>query len=219
VTRDDVRGGGQEPPDTPRQEAFRDNPEPPPAGAVDPLLAWRGEFPILEHTVYMINHSLGAMPRAVYAEMRAYADAWAVRGIRAWEEGWWGMPVETGNLIAGLIGAEPGSVVMHPNVTTAAEVVLSCYDWREPRNTIVTTDVDFPSVLYLLERTTRRGARLVRVPSRDGLSFEMEELLRAIDEATRLVVISQVLFKSAAIVDAAAVVRRAREVGEDRQGR
>ena len=54
--------------------------------ARDPLLAWRAEFPILEHTVYMVSHSLGAMPRGVYGELRAFADAWAVRGVRAWGE-------------------------------------------------------------------------------------------------------------------------------------
>ena len=37
---------------------------------------WRGEFPVLERTTYMISNSVGAMPRAVYEEMRAYANSW-----------------------------------------------------------------------------------------------------------------------------------------------
>ena len=44
---------------------------------MDELLKWREEFPILERTTYMISNSLGAMPRAVYARMNDYADAWA----------------------------------------------------------------------------------------------------------------------------------------------
>ena len=72
---------------------------------MDELLKWRDEFPILDRTTYLISNSLGAMPRGVYDEMREYADAWAKRGVRAWEEGWWDMAVGVGDKIAPLIGA------------------------------------------------------------------------------------------------------------------
>src|ERR1043166_9990217 len=72
---------------------------------MDPLLAWRDEFPILAPTTYMISHSLGAMPKRAAACVTEFTETWATRGIRAWEEGWWEMPVTTGNLIGRLIGA------------------------------------------------------------------------------------------------------------------
>ena len=81
------------------------------------LLRWRKEFPILENTTYLINHSLGAMPRKVYDALKEYADIWATRGIRAWAEGWWASPVTTGNLLAKIFDAPEGSVVMHQNVS------------------------------------------------------------------------------------------------------
>src|SRR5438132_7797698 len=86
-------------------------------GNMDQLLEWRKEFPILETTVYMISHSLGAMPRGVYKKLEEYADTWATRGIRAWSEGWWDMPLTVGDKIGKLIGANPGEVVMHQNVS------------------------------------------------------------------------------------------------------
>ena len=46
---------------------------------MDDLLKWRGEFPILERATYMISNSLGAMPRRVYDEMRAYASGEVAR--------------------------------------------------------------------------------------------------------------------------------------------
>jgi kynureninase len=177
------------------------------------LLARRADFPILENTVYMVSHSLGAMPRGVFEEMQAFASAWATRGVRAWGDSWWEMPITVGNLLGRILNAPAGSVAMLQNVTVAMEALLSAFDWKGPRNGLVTTDVDFPSCLYLMEGFRRRGARLVRVPSRDGLTFDMAELLAAIDETTQVVVISHVLFKSAEIVDVPAVVRRAREVG------
>ena len=80
---------------------------------VDPLLVWRKEFPILAHTTYMISHSLGAMPKRTEPSMREFTDMWATRGIRAWEEGWWDMPVTTGDLIGSIIGAGQGEVEAH----------------------------------------------------------------------------------------------------------
>src|SRR5437016_641063 len=69
------------------------------------LLQWRKEFPALENSVYLISHSLGAMPRRTRDRLNEYAEAWSTRGIRAWEEGWWEMPVTVGNLIGRIIGA------------------------------------------------------------------------------------------------------------------
>jgi kynureninase len=43
----------------------------------DELLKWRAEFPILEKTVYLISHSLGAMPRGAYESLQDYAEMWA----------------------------------------------------------------------------------------------------------------------------------------------
>jgi len=54
----------------------------------DDLLRYRPEFPILERTTYLISNSLGAMPRGVYDALHSYADTWASRGVRAWEERW-----------------------------------------------------------------------------------------------------------------------------------
>ena len=77
---------------------------------MDPLLDWRKEFPILDRTVYMISHSLGAMPRRTRDRLNQFADEWDTRGIRAWEEGWWEMPVTVGNLIGKIIGAGDGEI-------------------------------------------------------------------------------------------------------------
>jgi len=74
----------------------------------DELLKWRSEFPILDRAVYLISHSLGAMPKQTYTRLQDYADTWATRGVRAWAEGWWDMPVSVGNELAPIIGAEPG---------------------------------------------------------------------------------------------------------------
>jgi kynureninase len=180
---------------------------------MDEFLKYRSEFPILESTTYMISHSLGAMPRKVYDYLRLYAETWATRGIRAWAEGWWDMPVTTGNLLAPLIGAAAGEVVMHQNVSVAVSLLLSAFDYKPPRNRIVYMDVDFPTVIYVLEAQKRKGAEVVCIPSRDGLEVPVEALLDSIDERTLLVPISYVFFKNSAKVDIERVVKKAHQMG------
>jgi kynureninase len=180
----------------------------------DPLLAFRAEFPILERTTYLVSNSLGAMPRGVPDRLAEYVDQWAELGVRAWARGWWEMPVSVGDEIAPLIGAGAGEVAMLPNVTIAQTSVLSALDYTAPRDTIVMTDLDFPSVRYVYdELATRLGARIVVVPSDDGVSIDTQRIVEAIDERTRLVAISHVLFRSAFIMDVEAICRRARDVG------
>jgi len=180
----------------------------------DPLLAYRDRFPILAGTRYLINNSLGAMPAGVSDRMAAFSTIWAQRGVRAWAEEWWGLPAAVGDRVAPLLGARPGTVSMHTNVTLATAVFLSCLRPGGARDRIVTTELQFPSILYLLEQwCADRGVRLDAVPSGDGIGIDQGRLLEAIDERTLAVSISHVEFTSAFIHDAEAVAARCRETG------
>jgi len=180
----------------------------------DRLLAFRPEFPILERTTYLVSNSLGAMPRSVPDRLAEYVDAWGEQGVRAWAQGWWQMPVDVGNEIAPLIGAGPGKIVMMPNVSIAQATILSAIPFDGGRDTIVMTALDFPSVRYVYESLAPKlGARIVTVESEDGIGIDADAVIAAIDERTRLVAISHVLFRSAFVMDAARIAKRARDVG------
>jgi kynureninase len=180
----------------------------------DPLLAFREEFPILENTNYLVSNSLGPMPRSVPGKLAEYARDWGELGVKAWTRGWWEKPIDVGNEIAPLINAGDGEVVMMPNVTIAQTAVLSAIDFPKERDTVVMTELDFPSVRYAYAEMAKRfGARVVVVRSEDGLTIDRDELLAAIDERTRIVAVSHVLFKSAYHMDADAICRRAHEMG------
>ncbi len=167
--------------------------------------AYRDRFPILGETTYLINHSLGAMPAATAGRLAEYAEVWATRGIRAWGEGWWTMPLEVGDQLGRIVGAPPGTTVMHQNVAVAEAVVLSCFRPVDPaRNRIVYEAENFPSVRYLYQAQ----------PELEVVVCESAEaIVEAIDERTLLVPISHVLFKSAEIQDVAPIVARAHEAG------
>ncbi len=181
----------------------------------DKLLRFRSEFPILERTNYLVSNSLGAMPRGVPDRLAEYVDSWAELGVRAWlNGGWWEMPATVGDEIAPLIGAQRGEVVMVPNVTWAQATILSSIGYKAPRNRIVMTALDFPSVRYVYDQlATRLGAEIVVVPSEDGIAVNTERVLAAIDERTALVAISYVLFKSAYVMDVDRICRHAHAMG------
>ena len=179
----------------------------------DELARWRSEFPILERSVYMISNSLGAMPRGAARALAEYADTWATRGVRAWEERWWEMAREVGDRVGAIIGAPPGSVSMHENVTTATMVALSSMAPTASRNRIVCLAADFPSTIYLYRAQQAAGFELTIIPAESDLTVREGRVVDAIDERTALVALSHVLFKTSYIVDVAPIVARARDAG------
>lgn len=179
----------------------------------DELLRFRPDFPILGNTTYLISNSLGAMPRATQQALNEYAEVWATRGVRAWEETWWMLAHEVGAMIERLMHAEANTVSLHQNVTQCQAVVASCFDFSGKRNKVVYTDMNFPSVMYFWEAQRAYGARVHMVSTDDGIHVRTERLLDAIDETTLLVPISHVIFRSAYINDAKAIVDRAHRVG------
>ena len=169
------------------------------------LTVYRDRFPILEHATYLINHSLGAMPATAEEHVVEYARTWRERGIRAWAEGWWEMPLTVGDQIGRIIGAPAGSTVMHQNVAVAEAIVVSCFRPVDPhRNRAVYEEGNFPSVRYLYQ--AQPELEVVVMP-------DDRAILEAIDERTLLVPITHVLFKTAEIQDVEAIVRRAHEFG------
>jgi kynureninase len=180
---------------------------------MDALDRYRDEFPILARTVYMISNSLGAMPRQTARNLAEYAETWATRGVRAWEERWWEMPLEVGNKIGRIIGAATGSVSMHENVTTAHMVALSTLRPSGSRRRIVCAAMDFPSMVHLYRAQQAAGFELHIVPAEDDLSLDTGRMIEAIDDRTAVVAFSHVLFRTSYITDAAAITERARAAG------
>ncbi len=180
----------------------------------DILLKWREQFPILSETTYMVSNSLGAMPRAVYDSLHEYAATWAARGVRAWGEGWWDMNVETGNMVAEIIGAPRNTVSMHQNISLAQAVLLSALNFDGPRNKVVIESGIFPSVYYVLRGMLPPHIELHMVESEDdGITVPVDKIIDAIDERTLLVPISHVLFRSAYILDVQPIIEKAHQVG------
>jgi kynureninase len=177
----------------------------------DELLAYRDRFPTLRRGPYFAAHTLGPMPDTVPDALARFAAEWAEQGVVAWY-GWLDQLRATAAVLEGLFNAPAGSVALGPNVSVLAGQVLSCFDWAGRRSRLVTTDLEFPTCDYLYRAQETLGAKVEAVPSRD-LTVDLDRLLEAIDTQTALVAVTHVAFRSSALLDAAAVVARAHEVG------
>lgn len=172
---------------------------------------WRCEFPILERRVYLNNNSLGAMPRRARDGLGEYLDLWAERGVEAWEI-WFPLVREVSSLFARLIGADPDEVMVNSCVSDATSILLSCFDYTE-RDKLVCTDLNFPTLLELLDRQRRRGARLELIESEDGIGVAAGAYQPVLDERTLLLPISHAFYRSGYLQDAGEIARLAHEKG------
>lgn len=181
---------------------------------------FRDRFPILEGKTYLASHSLGAVPKTAEESLRKYYREWASEGILAWDGPWWKMISNFGDLLADLFHAPHGTIVPMENVTRGFAAVASSLDWNQrtksgkPKNKIILTSLEFiTSYPFWQGWAEMVGARIVTVPSDDGISVESEKLLAAIDEETLLVPTSHVYFRSGAVQDLAALSRKTRAMG------
>ena len=186
---------------------------PQPVSTTDPLVTWRDEFTGIDRVLHFISHSLGAMPRGAAEMLEGYARMWRERGIRSWEEEWFELPTQVGDTLGSIFNAEPGTVSMHENCTTAQMIALSALAFVAPRNRLVCTAEDFPSELYLYEGLAQRDVEVVRVPAREGRTIVGSDVVAAIDERTAVVAISHVLFRTSQLLDLEPIIARAHAVG------
>jgi kynureninase len=178
----------------------------------DPLLRWRREFPILERAVYLVSHSMGAMPASARVWVQRFLDAWEQHGVAAWDS-WEPYVREHADRIAQLIGAPPGSVVLHQNVSTLFGALLTALVRQDGRRKVVATDLNFPSLLYTVQAHEPLGVRLHLIRSPDGATIPLDSWREAVDGDTLAVVVDHGIFRSGFLQDVVAIGEMAREKG------
>src|SRR5690606_37828253 len=82
--------------------------------AADPLAGFRARFLLPEDLIYLDGNSLGPAPRAELEALREAAETeWAADLITSWNRaGWFELPARLGDLLAPVIGAGAGEVVV-----------------------------------------------------------------------------------------------------------
>ncbi|NUT32875.1 MAG: aminotransferase class V-fold PLP-dependent enzyme [Hamadaea sp.] len=171
----------------------------------------RAEFPLLAECVYLNSNSTGAVPRGAQEILTRYWDT-----LRTWrDDAWLGWHEGLDHYVATLerfLGAAPGSVVTDANLSTLLSRVASCLTFRPPRDRVVITDREFPTIPFVWHAQRRLGAQ-VDVVGTGGPEIDQDELERRIDERTLVVCVPHASYSSGATLDLARLVRRAHDMG------
>lgn len=177
------------------------------------LADYRGEFPVLERTAYLISASLGPVGTRARSRLDAYVDAWASKGAPdlVWFEDIFPAMRDLKRMFAGMAGCDPDELAITTNISVALSTIATCLDLSGPRNRIVLSELDFPTDGHVW--LAQPEAEIVWLPSEDGLTIPLQTYADAIDERTALVMVNRVLYRSSAIMDAKAVCAMAREAG------
>ena len=158
----------------------------------------RAQFPILEHRNYLNSCSLGALSIRAEERLRDFLDRWHDMGASAWYEHWWGLLAELRRRIAALFAAPAGTIALMPSTSACLAVISESLEWSG-RNRIITTELDFPTLLY--QWKVRPGVEMVVLESPDGVRVDPQQFEDAVDERTLAIATSHVFFTTGAILD------------------
>jgi kynureninase len=169
--------------------------------AADPLAGYRERFAIAdERLIYLDGNSLGRMPLATRDRLAALAAEWGERLVTGWHD-WIDAPRRAGDVLAGLLGARPGEVIVCDSTTVNLYKLCAAALDERAHATLATDRDNFPTDRYVLEGlAAQRGLRLE--------ILEKPDVLR-----DALIVRSQVGYRSGALADMRAVTDEAREAG------
>ena len=170
--------------------------------SVDPLAHFRDRFHIPQpHVVYLDGNSLGMPPkRTIERITEIYEHDWATGLIRSWDH-WLDMPQRVGDVLAPLIGAGPGEVVVHDTTTlNVYQLVHGALGLNPGRRVIAISEHDFPTDRYVVDGIAH------------SLGLEVRHGFDRLDDVA-VVVRSVIDYRTAEMVDVAAETARAHAAG------
>jgi kynureninase len=189
------------------------------ADRADPLTPFRERFYAPDPgLIYLDGNSLGRLllkTSDTIAEVTH--EQWGEKLIESWNEHWYDLPEKLGNLMAPLIGAAEGEVIMADSTSVNLyKLVHGALKLRPGRTRVVSDTFNFPTDLYIIQGILKdagfRG-ELVLAGSKDDIHPDLEDLAGKIDENTALVVLSLVAFKSGYLYDMKAIADMAHKKG------
>jgi kynureninase len=172
------------------------------ADAADPLAPFRERFVAdAAGVIYLDGNSLGRLPVATRERLAAATAEWGERLVGGWPD-WIDAPERTGDLLAPLIGARAGEVLVCDSTTVNLfKLVGAAIEARRPGALVVHRD-EFPTDRFVVEGL----AASTQIPM---ATVTGEPRFRRGD----LVVLSHVDYRTGALRDLAGLQARADAVG------
>jgi kynureninase len=177
--------------------------------AADPLAPCRDRFALPEGVIYLDGNSLGALPRATATVVATTIEReWGGDLIASWNKhDWIGAPQRIGDRIAPLVGAKAGEVLVGDSTSVNLfKLLAAALEARPGRAVIVSETGNFPTDLYIAQGLGRLAGASLR-------TVEAEAIEAAIDEATAVVTLTHVDYRSGRRHDMARLTAAAHAAG------
>ena len=161
--------------------------------------------------IYLDGNSLGPLPKAAQARVSGMMrDEWGQMLIRGWNDaGWMDQPARVGDIVAGLIGAPAGTVVMGDTLSVKVyQAVAAALNMVPDRRVILSDTGNFPTDLYMVQGLVKAlgGAYELRLGAPDAVAD-------AIDDNVAVVLLTQVDYRTGRMHDMQAITARAHDAG------
>lgn len=179
--------------------------------AADPLAAFIEAFALPPGVIYLNGNSLGPSPKAALERVaKAAGEEWSHDLITSWNKaGWFHLPYRLGDLIAGLVGAAPGEVVMTDGTSiNLFRLVAAALAMRPERRVIVMEGSNFPTDNYVVQGLIRMLGQGHQIRF-----AEKDEVAGAITDDVAAVVLTQVHYRTSHVLDMGQITRAAHDVG------
>ncbi|HYU99197.1 MAG TPA: aminotransferase class V-fold PLP-dependent enzyme [Pyrinomonadaceae bacterium] len=168
----------------------------------------RALFPVTGRAIYLNHAAVSAPPTPTIDAIKSQLADVSENGSVNFRK-WLAVRESARQLVAGMLGANPEQVAFMRNTSDALSTVANGLGWQAGDN-LVTFRHEFPSNLYPWLRLRDALGVEVRVcEERDG-RVDVDELIRLIDDRTRIVAISQVQYASGFRADLERIGRAAR---------
>lgn len=169
---------------------------------------FRRLMPVASRWAYLDHAAVAPLPRPTAEAISAWLDKATNEGDTCWQQ--WATAVEnTRQLAADLIHAQPAEIALVPNTTFGLNVVARGLPWQ-PGDNVVAPENEFPSNLYAWMSLADIGVQTRQVPVEQG-RLDIQRLIDACDERTRLIAVSWVGYASGWRIDVAELCRAAHE--------
>ena len=172
---------------------------------------WLAEFPVSKSYVYMNHAGVAPLSCRVMNAMKSFVEDATMNGavnVESW--------VETSeicrSLASDLINSDPTEIAFMKNTSQGILIAANGIDWKKGDN-VVTTSVEFPANVYPWWSLKERYGVETRMVTEKGSRIDLDDIIDAINERTRVVTISHVEFASGFRNDIKAIGEICRERG------
>ncbi|WP_417834615.1 kynureninase [Thalassospira xiamenensis] len=173
--------------------------------------ATKALFHIPDGVIYLDGNSLGAMPKTAAARARSMiSDEWGEMLIRGWNDaGWMEQPKRVGDLVARLIGAAPGTVVMGDTLSIKVyQALASALEMKPDRKVVVSDNGNFPTDLYIADgliKSLDKG-HVLKTPN-------PEDVESLINEDLAVLMLTHVDYRTGRMYDMKRITKMAHDAG------